>query len=194
MAGGIHARGRCGRSTLAAGTFSHNGRPGRVRTARPPTGFLGTLSLALAVSLSAREVGTGEACATAFRAVVPAVAIFREMRFLLLLPVVLSLLALAAHFLRAGNLLMVLVCLGSLALLAVRRVWARRVVQALLMIGVLVWVQVMAARVAERQARGESWQRLAIILGAVASVAGLSIAALETRRMRAHFAPDRPGS
>ena len=57
-----------------------------------------------------------------------------------LLPVVLSLLVLAAHFLRAGNGIMVVLVLGLLGLLAVPRAWAARTVQIALQLGAVEWL------------------------------------------------------
>lgn len=51
------------------------------------------------------------------------------MILLQLLPVVVSLLVLGAHFLRGGHVVFVALVIGTLALLGVRRRWAARVVQ-----------------------------------------------------------------
>ena len=60
---------------------------------------------------------------------------------LLLLPVVASLLVLAAHFLRSGNIALVVLVLVFMALLAVRRRWAARLVQVALLLGAVEWVR-----------------------------------------------------
>jgi hypothetical protein len=106
---------------------------------------------------------------------------------MLLAPAVLSLLVLAAHFLRSGNLPLMLVSLGLLALLGVRRPWARRVLQGALALGAIEWVRTLVAGVNARELAGEDWRRLAAILGAVASVAVVALLALETFPMRVWF-------
>lgn len=87
--------------------------------------------------------------------------------FLQLLPVILSALLLAAHFLRDGAL--PLVALSALLpfLLLIRRPWAARIVQIALAAGAVLWWQTLTEFVAMRQAFGQPWTRLAIILGVV---------------------------
>jgi len=100
-----------------------------------------------------------------------------------LVPVVLSLLVLGAHFLRAGNPLLLIVLL-VLALLGVRRPWAARVVQTTLVIGALEWCRTLFnlafERINERQPAG----RLVVILGSVALVTLLSSLIFQTRTAR----------
>lgn len=88
------------------------------------------------------------------------------MTVLLLLPVVLSLLVLAAHLFRAGVILLVLLVLVVLALLAVRRPWAARVVQGVLVLGAVEWVATLVHLARARLDAGEPVLRLAVILGA----------------------------
>jgi hypothetical protein len=114
---------------------------------------------------------------------------------LLLAPVVLSLLVLAAHFLRAGNPPLMLVSLGLLALLGVRRPWARRALQTALALGAIEWVRALVEGVNRREMEGQDWHRLAIILGAVAAVAVVAVLALEAAPVRARFIrPPAPGA
>jgi len=105
----------------------------------------------------------------------------------LLAPVVFSLLLIAAHFLRAGNILFMLAALGLIGLVNVRRPWARRVLQVVLSLAALEWARMMLVTVEQRLAAGESWERLAIILSAVAVLAVASAALLELKRARSHF-------
>ena len=111
------------------------------------------------------------------------------MTALLLVPVVVSLLVLGAHFLRAGSVALMLACLGLLALLAVRRPWARRALQAALGLGAVEWLRTLVADVNARELAGEDWRRLAAILGAVAALAVVAVLALEAAPLRARFAP-----
>lgn len=103
------------------------------------------------------------------------------MTFLILIPAVLSLLVLAAHFFRAGSLIAVGVCLMAIVLLAIPRRWSVRVVQALLILGTAEWLRATYFFVGERAAYGRPWTRLAIILGAVAGFTALSALLLNAR-------------
>jgi len=94
------------------------------------------------------------------------------------IPVVLSFLLLAAHFLRAGQILGVAVCLLLPLLLGVRRAWSVWVLRGALAVVGLWWVRILAAIAAERRSLGEPWLRMALILGGVALVAWISILAL----------------
>jgi hypothetical protein len=80
----------------------------------------------------------------------------------------LSLLAVAAHFLRRGDLLP---CVAAVAvagmLLLVRRPWALRLAQAVLALGVVVWCSTAFQLVLDRQARGEPAARPIAIFAAV---------------------------
>ena len=106
-----------------------------------------------------------------------------------LLTVVLSLIVLGAHFMRAGNVVMVVVVLFLLGLLVVRRAWAARTVQVALLLGVLEWVRTMARLVAWRAQDGQPVLRLVVILGTVALVTGLSSLVFRSSRVRAWYEP-----
>jgi hypothetical protein len=115
-----------------------------------------------------------------------------------LVPVVLSLLVLGAHFLRGGNTPLVAVSLGLLVLLAVRRRWAARVLQVALLLGALEWIRTLLTLAGGRMQAGQPVLRLAIILGAVAAVTGLSALLFQTHRLRRVYrlrrqAPPRDG-
>jgi hypothetical protein len=112
--------------------------------------------------------------------------------FLLLLPAGLSALALGAHFLRPGDLGLVVVCLVLLGLLFVRRLWAARLVQLALLAGALEWLRTLAALLPARRVAGEPWVRLVAILGGVALLALLGAALFETRRLRERYRGPRP--
>jgi hypothetical protein len=98
----------------------------------------------------------------------------------------LSLLVLGAHFLRAGNLLLVLLVVAAAALPLVRQPWATRAVQVILVLGALEWLRTLALLVGERQLAGVPYTRLAIILGAVAGFTLLSAVLVRARRATAH--------
>ena len=96
------------------------------------------------------------------------------MNVIRLLPVILSFLLLAAHFLRSGLIPFVALALLLTALLLVRRVWVARLVQMALVLGALEWLRTLLYLVALRQEAGQPWARLAIIIGIVAAFTGSS--------------------
>lgn len=106
-----------------------------------------------------------------------------------LLPGVLGLLVLGAHFLRSGNMAMVVVVLCFLGLVGVRRVWAARAVQVALLIGALEWVRTLARLVALRAQEDQPALRLMLILGSVALLTGLSTLVFRTARLRRWYDP-----
>ncbi len=106
---------------------------------------------------------------------------------LLLLPVILSILALAAHFLRSGNLLALVGLLALLPLLALRRRWVASVARYTLWLGTGVWVYTAIAIAAERMPLGQPWLRAALILGGVAILTLLSSLVFGARRARSFY-------
>lgn len=109
-----------------------------------------------------------------------------------LTPAVLALLVLAAHFLRRGAVLQVLLCLGVAALLFVRRPWVPTVAVVALVLGTFEWVFTMVTLVAAREAQGEPVGRLVAILGSVIAVTAGSILLFVGRTVREHYAPHGP--
>ncbi len=116
------------------------------------------------------------------------------MTALLVLPPVLSLLVLSAHFFRSGNLLLSGLSLALLALLAVPRSWAARTLQAALLLGAAEWIRATAFLVDLRRDAGRPWVRLAVILGAVTLLTALSALVFQARRMKARYGPGQPVS
>jgi hypothetical protein len=107
---------------------------------------------------------------------------------LFMTPAILSALVLAAHFLRRGQWLPMAVSLALVALLFVRREWARRMVKLALLLAAFEWARTLWAFAAERRVAGEPWLRMAVILGAVIAVALLGVATLESARLIRRFA------
>jgi polyferredoxin len=105
----------------------------------------------------------------------------------LLIPVVISILVLGAHFLRADNWGMAIGCVAAIALLFSRRRWVAVIFQVLLLAGVLVWVQTAVDLVRVRQLLGAPYLRLVLILGVVAAVCGASSLLFLTRRLRQRY-------
>ena len=107
------------------------------------------------------------------------------MSFVCLLPVILSFLLLAAHFLRTWNLPVVAAILVLPFLLLIRRPWVVRLSQVVLFIGAFEWLRTMLVSYNQRQETGEPWLRMVIILGGVmlfTLLSGLVFAAPRLRR------------
>ncbi len=109
------------------------------------------------------------------------------MRFLLFIPIVLSFIVLAAHFLRAGSMVGVVCVIGFLAVLPFGRPWVARVAQAILVLGVLEWVRTLVVLAMSRQELGEPYLRMAVILGVVAAVTLGSALLFQTRTLRERY-------
>ena len=90
------------------------------------------------------------------------------MNFIRLLPVLVSILLLAAHFFRAGQIVIVFVLLGFLPLLMVRKFWVPWVMQMVLLLGAAEWLRTLVFVAQMRIEYDMPWTRMAIILGAVA--------------------------
>lgn len=104
----------------------------------------------------------------------------------LVLPVV-SLLLLAAHFLRVGNPGLCLGVAAAAALVCSRRAWARIVLSAALAAGLLVWADAWRDLLAARIGAGRPWLRMSLIMAAVTGLTALASAWLISRRGRAVF-------
>jgi hypothetical protein len=107
-------------------------------------------------------------------------------RWLLLLPALAALL-LAAHFYRAGNLYLVAAAVGVIALLAVPRPWAARIVQGALIIGAVEWLRTLAAFAAYRIAMDQPYLRLTVILLAVAAFTAACALVFRQRALRSMY-------
>ena len=92
----------------------------------------------------------------------------RILTFIQLLPVLFSLLLLAAHFFRAGIIpLVVLLLLFPIGLL-IRRTVVVRIFQIVLILGSIEWIRTIFLLVLIREQTNQPWVRLAVILGLVA--------------------------
>jgi hypothetical protein len=112
-----------------------------------------------------------------------------------LLPVILSLIVLAAHFFRAGNLVLVVAILSVGGIAFVRRRWAARVAQSTLIFGALVWGHTLLRLTSERMQLGQPAARMAIILGTVLLMTLLSAWLLQVGALRRRYGigqRDRP--
>lgn len=112
------------------------------------------------------------------------------MTFVLLLPTVLSLLLLAAHFLRSANVVLVSVCLLFLVLLFIRRAWSARTMQAILLLAAIEWFFTAYAIAQKNQEEGRPWLRAAVIVISVAILNLVSAALFRTRRLKSRYRLD----
>jgi len=102
----------------------------------------------------------------------------------LLTPIVLSLVVLAAHFSRHDVPILPWVFLALPLLLFVRRRWVARLLQVTLIGGALEWVRTTVVLTGQRMDAGEPWARMAVILIVVTLVTAGSALLFETRRLR----------
>ena len=105
------------------------------------------------------------------------------MTALLLVPTILALLVLAAHFLRAGVLFAVVILIVLIPLLGLRRRWIPRLFQGILVLGALEWVRTLLMLRTVRLALGEPYARMAAILGGVVLFTLLAAALFEVPRV-----------
>jgi hypothetical protein len=103
-----------------------------------------------------------------------------------LIPISLSLLLLAAHFLRAGQLILVAFTLLLMTLYAVRRPVANWILQGALVVGALEWIRTLMVVASIREA-GEPWGRLAIILSVVIFINIASALLMNSRTLRSWY-------
>lgn len=102
----------------------------------------------------------------------------------LYIPIVLSLVALGAHFLRYGNEPGVIAAIVLLGLLFLRRAWVARLVQVALVLGAFEWLWTMYTLVQLRAAQGAPATRMVLILSGVALLALASALLFQTRRLK----------
>jgi hypothetical protein len=99
-----------------------------------------------------------------------------------MIPAVLSLLVLGAHFLRQGQTLLLVISVALIGLLAVPRRWALRVLQAALVLGAVEWIRTLIVLFQIRGEMGMPVTRMVIILAAVALFTAASALVVPTNR------------
>jgi hypothetical protein len=102
-------------------------------------------------------------------------------------PVFISLLLLAAHFLRYGNILFTVLSLSAIPLLAIRRKWVVLLFRILLFLGTVEWARTIWALVAIRKEFEKPYLRMAVILGVVALFSFFSAFVFNSERVRIRF-------
>jgi hypothetical protein len=101
-----------------------------------------------------------------------------------------SFLLLAAHFSRNDVTALVAAGLALPFLLLVRRSWVPRLFQGLLILGALEWVRSLVMHALRRQAEGEPWMRLGIILGVVALFTACSGLVFRNSTLKRRYSPE----
>lgn len=114
------------------------------------------------------------------------------MLLLQIVPVILSLAVLAAHFSRHDQPMLVFLSLALIGLLAVPRLWAARLLQAALLLGAAEWVRTLVVLARIRAEQGLPATRMVIILAVVAILTAASALVFRTRRARARFRAAAP--
>ena len=109
------------------------------------------------------------------------------MNILKLLPVFISFLLLAAHFLRAGQMVVSIILLSVLWLLLLRKLWVPWVIQIILLLGAMEWLWTLYSFAQVRMEMGNPWMRMAIILGAVALFTALSCLVFRSKSLRRRY-------
>jgi len=89
-------------------------------------------------------------------------------------PLIVASLLLAAHFLRSGNLGLVIASLLVPLLLVIKKRWSLIIVQLFAYLGVVIWVITTISIVRQRMLWGIPWSGVVIILGAVALFTGFA--------------------
>jgi hypothetical protein len=103
----------------------------------------------------------------------------------------LALLLLAAHLLHGGLLPLAVLAVLLVGLLWIRRPWAARVVQAVLLLAAVEWILTTVTLAQVRLQQGEPYLRLALILGTVTGFTLLAAWTFQRPALRAWFG--RPG-
>ena len=109
------------------------------------------------------------------------------MNFVRLLPVILSILLLGAHFYRAGDNLYVIVLMVLLLLLVVKKSWVPWLLQVALVLGAVEWLRTLMFVAQMRIEFGMPWTRMAIIMGAVAMFTALSSLVFRGKALRKRY-------
>lgn len=100
------------------------------------------------------------------------------------MPLGLSAMLLAAHFLRSGEIGLVILCLTAPLILVTRTRWSVIVVQFLLIVAAGEWIRTALLIAQERAAAGAPVARMFLILGTVAALTLFAALPLRTRAPR----------
>lgn len=103
------------------------------------------------------------------------------------IPVILSCLILAAHFMRGNNYGLVVTFALLPFLLISRRRWVAIVMPVLLAVGALIWIDTIAQIASFRSRMGQDWVRMAVIMGAVTAITAGSALLFFTKRFKTRY-------
>ena len=113
------------------------------------------------------------------------------MNFLRLLPVIISILLLSAHFMRAGQMAVTYVLIFILPLLLIRKSWVPWVLQVTLLLGAVEWLRALVSFTQFRMEYGMPWTRMAIILVAVALFTAFSSLVFRNKALRKRYSVEQ---
>ena len=100
---------------------------------------------------------------------------------------VIAALLLAAHFLRAGSLPLVVLCVATPLLFLYKRRWSLIVLQVAAYVGVATWLWAAVQLVQMREQSGQSWMLAVLILGTVALLTLLAGLLMNSNCMRERY-------
>jgi hypothetical protein len=109
--------------------------------------------------------------------------------FVRVIPIIIAALLLAAHFLRAGNLLLTAVCGLMPLLLLIKKRWSVWALQLFAFAGVVIWLGVAITIVRQRIMLGDSWLRVLFILGGVALFTAAAGLLLNSAAVKERYPP-----
>jgi len=109
------------------------------------------------------------------------------MNIIRLLPAIMSLLILSAHFSRAGFPFISVIFLVLPLLLLIKLSWVARLIQIVLIFGSVEWIRSLVYYVNQRQELGEPYIRLVLILGIVAILTGLSALVFRNKALKERY-------
>ena len=114
------------------------------------------------------------------------------MNFVRLLPVILSLVLLGAHFLfHTGQITIAILPLLFLIPLLFKKTWVSWLTQVVLLLGTIEWVRTLYVGVSQKSALGQDWLRYAIILGSVAAFTALSCLVFRSQGLRRRYSDEQ---
>ena len=109
------------------------------------------------------------------------------MNFVRLLPPIISLLLLSAHFSKLNMMLLSFIFIGLPFLLFIKKKWSARIIYILLIIGSLEWIRTIFHYVNQRQSVGEPYFRLIIIIGVVAIFTAFSTLVFRNSKLKERY-------
>ena len=104
-----------------------------------------------------------------------------------LLPPLFSLVLLAAHFLRSGNIVLVIILLLSPVILIIRKPVTARIIQILLVLASVEWIRTTVLTIIYRVHIEEPWGRYLIIMGTITLFSFLSIFVFFLNNLKASY-------